>query len=51
MTEACGVFVVLITESPESLLLLHLESNASFPIFMKNETGDCRFATGLLWDF
>lgn len=50
--EACGFFVVLITESPESLLLLlHLESNASFPIFMKDETGDCRFATGLLWDF
>lgn len=47
MKKACttSLFVVLIAESPESLLLiLHLESNASFPIFMKDEACDCRFA-------
>lgn len=49
--KACGGFVVLTAESPESLLfILHLEFNASFPIFIKDEAGDRRFATGLLWD-
>lgn len=42
--------MVLVAETPESLLLvLHLESNASFPIFIKDEAGDCRIAVGLLW--
>ena len=51
MKRAWDVFVVLTAESPASLLfILHLESDASFPVFTKDAAGGCRLATGLLWD-